>query len=209
MANPIQMVKDFLRQTLFSIYQRRLYREWGKRGKPVPPPHLVKQMTLKEYAKKFNLHIFVETGTYRGDMVNAVKDVFDEIFSIELGPELCQKARKRFADAKHVTILLGDSGEALKDVLTQITKPCLFWLDGHYSAGITARGNKETPVEQELAHIFNHPMAHDHVILIDDAQYFTGQGDYPGIQPLKELAKSAGFDGFEVKDDMIRIWKMR
>jgi len=140
-------------------------------------------------------------------MVNAVKDIFDEIYSIELGMELSQQAKKRFANAKHITILQGDSGEVLKDVLAYVEKPCLFWLDSHYSAGITSKGNLTTPIQKELVHILNHPMVHSHRILIDDARSFTGEGDYPSIRFLQDLVTSAGFDNFQVKDDIIRIYK--
>lgn len=209
MADPVHAVKAFLRQTpLFALYRnyraRISYWKWVIAGRPVPVPDLVKQETVKRYAKRFDLHIFVETGTCLGEMVSAVKDLFDEIYSIELGMELYQNAKRRFADAKHITILQGDSGEVLKEVLAEVKKPCLFWLDAHYSAGITVKGNTQTPIQQELSHILKHSML-DHVILIDDARDYIGQHDYPTIQALKDWTKLAGFDRFEVKDDIIRI----
>ncbi len=45
--------------------------EWERQGRPVPPPHVVKQRVLRGYAERYHLNIFVETGTYRGDMVEA------------------------------------------------------------------------------------------------------------------------------------------
>lgn len=62
-------------------------------GKPIPPPHLIKQETVKEYAHKFSIDILIETGTYLGDMVFAMKDVFSQIYSIELDSDLCMKAK--------------------------------------------------------------------------------------------------------------------
>jgi hypothetical protein len=50
----------------------------------VPPPHIVKQQTLRSYSKKFGLNILVETGTLHGDMVEAMKKDFERIYSIEL-----------------------------------------------------------------------------------------------------------------------------
>jgi len=46
--------------------------EWERNGKPVPPPHIVKQQTLKTYSKMFGLKILVETGTFYGVMVSAL-----------------------------------------------------------------------------------------------------------------------------------------
>jgi len=48
----------------------------------------VKQRTVEHYGKTFFLQVLIETGTYQGDMVEAMKDIFDKIFSIELKREL-------------------------------------------------------------------------------------------------------------------------
>ncbi|MGO8684405.1 MAG: hypothetical protein ACLQUT_07505, partial [Thermoleophilia bacterium] len=61
--------------------QKRELIEWGRQGKPVPPPHIVKQRTIRSFAERFKLNIFVETGTYYGDMVEAVKGNFSQIYS--------------------------------------------------------------------------------------------------------------------------------
>lgn len=172
----------------------------------MPPPHFVKQDTVIEFAHRFRIRVFIETGTYLGQMVNAVKETFPEIYSVELGKELFERAQKEFAPVKHITILHGDSGEILGQILDRIQKPCLFWLDGHFSEGITARGAVDTPIETELTQILKHPLARRHVILIDDARHFTGECDYPTIQYLKELVAPVGFSNFEVRDDIVRIF---
>src|SRR5689334_15556392 len=187
MSKLVEEVKSLLRRTPLYVpyraHQRnRLYAAWLRSGCPTPPPQIAKQRIVQEYARRFGLRIFVETGTYLGDMVNAVKKDFDQIYSIELSTELCRNAKQRFNNQTHISILQGDSGKVLKGVLDQIRKPCLFWLDGHYSEGITAKGDLETPVIDELTCIANHPMAHRHTILIDDARCFTGKGDYPTIK---------------------------
>ena len=106
----------------------------------------------------------------------------------------------------NVDIIQGDSGKVFPAILPQIEEPCLFWLDGHYSAGITAKGQLETPIIEELQAIFNHPEKTNHVILIDDARCFTGENDYPELSELKELvAKNLPNHIWEVKDDIIRI----
>jgi hypothetical protein len=195
---------------LYAFYQafkkRQVYRQWIANGRPVPPPHCVKQDTVIEFAHRFKIPVFIESGTYLGQMVNAVKEAFPEIYSIELGRELFERVQKQFAHAKHITILHGDSGEILAQILDRIQKPCLFWLDGHFSEGITVRGAVDTPIRSELAQILRHPMARRHVILIDDARLFTGECDYPTIQCLKELVDPVGFSNFEVRDDIVRIF---
>jgi hypothetical protein len=184
---------------------RRGYQRWVNSGEPTPPPHSVKQMTVKAFAKRFGANMFVETGTYLGDMVSAIKNCFQTIYSIELSPDLCNKAKKKFAHFKHVNIVEGDSSRVLGEILKRINEPCLFWLDGHYSKGITAKGEKETPILEELRAILKHPVQ-NHIILIDDARCFTGENEYPTIATLKKLIVSKYPDYvFTVESDIIRI----
>jgi hypothetical protein len=102
-----------------------------------------------------------------------------------------------------VTILEGDSGVLLPDVLAERQEPCLFWLDGHYSAGVTARGDLETPILKELDAILSHPWPD--VVLVDDARCF-GQGDYPSIDGIRAMvADRRPKWSVSVADDIIRI----
>lgn len=179
--------------------------EWERDGKPVPPPHMAKQRTLQSYAKRFNLKILVETGTYHGDMVEAMKEVFDRLYSIELSKELYQKAKERFKGYEHIEIICGDSGIELGRVMSKLDQPTLFWLDGHYSAGETAKGDEETPICEELDHILVAP-DRGHVIIIDDARCFGRNPDYPSIQELGDFVRSKRPDlDIVVQDDSIRI----
>lgn len=208
----IQTIKGVLTQTplydvIRRVKQKRELRTWEKKGRPVLMPDLMKQKVVKEYAREFSVQTLVETGTFLGDMIYATKNVFDRIFSIELDPSLCDRAKKRFSRLPHISIVQGGSAEVLPDILSNITQPCLFWLDAHYSGEITARGELETPIMQELTHIINHPIT-EHVILIDDAREFVGRNDYPAIEELRNLISRKHPDWvLEVKDDIIRIHK--
>ena len=199
------------RNFIYSIIQayryKKIYQKWLHLGKPIPTPDIVKQMTIKEYASKYKIHVFIETGTYLGDMVFATKNNFYKIYSIELSTELYERAKKKFVRHKHISIIKGDSSKVLPEILNQVEEHCLFWLDSHYSSGITVKGEKETPILEELNHIFNHPIE-DHVILIDDARCFTGHDDYPSIEELKALILSRYPNNmFNIEDDIIRTHK--
>jgi len=180
-------------------------RAWEKQGRPSPPPHIVKEELIRNYAQKFNTHVLIETGTYLGDMVHAMKKTFSRIVSFELDQQLAAQARTRFAADSHIEIIQGDSGRLLGDLLKTIAEPCLFWLDGHYSGGITAKGSLETPIKNELNFILAHPVE-DHVILIDDARCFTGENDYPTIDELQSVVNEQKRKRkFSVEHDVIRI----
>ena len=198
---------SFLYRIIKNFWHKKKYRKWILSDKPIPPPHMVKQITVKTYAVQFGLDIFVETGTYLGEMVNAVKYNFKKIYSIELSHELYENAREKFSKHKHILIVNGDSAEVLPEILIHVKEPCLFWLDGHYSGGNTAKGEKETPIMEELKQICANPDK-NHVILIDDAREFTGQNDYPTIESLRTFigARLPDYE-FDVKDDIIRIYK--
>jgi hypothetical protein len=152
----------------------------------VPPPHLIKQSVLKRYQEEYNLSILVETGTLYGDMLYAMRNCFERLYSIELSEELCEKARKRFSAFSKIEIIHGDSGEQIKHLLPKLAKPTLFWLDGHYSGGITARGSQDTPIFLELTHIFEANRKGD-VIIIDDARLFGVDKAYPTISGITEF----------------------
>lgn len=190
------------------LKSRKLQREvqrWKDAGRPGATPHLIKQQTIAEYAQRFKTRTMVETGTFRGDMCHAMRDRFEQIYTIELSDPLYADAVERFKNTPHITPVHGDSGVMIKAVLDKLDQPALFWLDGHYSAGPTARGEQDTPVSQELDHILAHRVR-DHVVLIDDARLFTGEDGYPVLDDLKQhLLKQRPDWSFEVSDDCIRF----
>jgi len=178
---------------------------WLNKGKPIPPPHLIKELTVIKYSSKYCVKIFLETGTYKGEMINAVKNQFEKIYSIELNHDLVQDAQTKFKRYENIYIFEGDSAKKLPFVMDKINTPCVFWLDGHYSGYATSKGEKDTPIVEELQTISNHPI-HTHVILIDDARLFTGNQSYPDINELKELcSKLFQNHNFIIRDDIIRI----
>jgi hypothetical protein len=165
----------------------------------------LKHATIRWYARNRRLKVFVETGTSSGDTVAAVSGLFRQIYTIELAVDLWDRARRRFEGDTHITVIQGDSGKRLEDVLRAINEPCCFWLDGHYSGGTTARGELDSPVLKELAWISKHVLRHQHVILIDDAREFRGAGGYPTLEELDTLVRESGFNSLSVKNDIIRI----
>lgn len=184
---------------------KREIARWRRLGCPVPPPHVYKQEVLLGYAQRYGLRILVETGTYHGDMVAAMKNCFAEVVSIELSPMLYAKARERFKRDRNVTLLQGDSGQEIGKVVTQLRHPALFWLDGHYSAGETACGDKETPIMEELGHIL---AAEDigHVVIIDDARCFGSEPSYPTVAELKNFVLERRPNvAISIENDSIRI----
>lgn len=176
---------------------------WTLLGKPIPPPHAYKQSVVSGHGKKFKANTLIESGTYRGDMVFGVRNKFNKIISIELSDYYFKHATKRFKGYKNIKIIKGDSGKEIEKLLNDTKSACVFWLDGHYSAGFTAKGSLNTPIINELKSILSHKIK-SHVILIDDARCFIGKDDYPKISEIRNIIQGSNYH-LEVKNDIIRI----
>lgn len=187
------------------IFQRFEVLLWIGRGKTPPTPHLIKQALVKQYADKYKLKTFIETGTYLGVMVDAVKKSFDRIYTIEIDKKLYQRAKNKFNKNTNVSVLLGDSGKLLKKVIHKLDTPALFWLDAHYSGGITGKGKGTTPVMKELSYLMNNKIS-GHIVLIDDAHLFNSNKNYPSKQQVKQFVMAKKFKSlFKVEDNIIIV----
>lgn len=180
------------------------YWYWLLRGKPVRSPHLLKQFTVRDYGKRYGLRVLIETGTYYGEMVAAMKNRFADIYSVEFDPQLAQRAQNKFSYLPHVHILQGDSQKLIPELLKTLREPALFWLDAGYYGWAGLHGNEQR-LTSELEAILSHSIQ-KHVILMDDARGLNGQNGSPTVPELKQRIE-AEFPGhgFEVKYDILRI----
>jgi hypothetical protein len=201
--------RRFLRRMPFYSAYKSLghypdYLYWNLRGRPERPPHLVKQRTVVEYARKFGLRVLVETGTYYGEMVAAVKDHFDRIYSIECIPELARQATRRFERDPRIRILEGDSAILLPELLKSLAEPALFWLDAGYWGWEHLQRDPErlsTEVEAILGR-----SAKASIILMDDARMLNGQnGALTFAEFQSRLTARFPDHTVEVQYDIVRI----
>jgi hypothetical protein len=177
---------------------------WRIFGRVSSPPLLYKKFVIENYAKIYCTKVLVETGTYYGDMVEALRNKFEKIYSVELDSDLYSKARWRFSTDPRTHLVKGDSGGLLSDVVSELEEPCIFWLDAHYSGGVTTRGATDSPIMKELEQISKSNFKN--VVLIDDARHFGIFPSYPSVDDLKNFASEyVKFSKFFVKDDIIRI----
>ena len=178
--------------------------DWYSDGLPDPPPQAVKWRVIDAQLKRFGIRRFIETGTLFGETLEYVARRGFPCTSVELSQDLYRGAKQKFSNYKNVELIHGDSGEVMPRILAQLREPTLFWLDGHYSHGITACGEKETPISEELAAILNHHIQR-HVILIDDARCFNGNNDYPALHDLLHDVVEAGKYRYSVNCDVIQL----
>lgn len=129
-----------------------------------------KRGLLKRIQRIYNYKYFVETGTCLGETPAKLSGLFERIWTIELSEELFQRAKINLSKYKNVTCLHGNSGQILSDVVRNLDAPTLFWLDGHFSGGVTASG--ENPIIEEL-NVIKSSSINNHVIVIDDMSDFS------------------------------------
>ncbi|MFT4941776.1 MAG: hypothetical protein ACI88A_004847 [Paraglaciecola sp.] len=168
-----------------------------------PPP--VKRKILMAYLRKYGLNEFVETGTHLGDtLAYMAYDKNIHCTSIELADGYYQQAKRRIESYPNITLIHGDSGALMPEVVRQLAAPALFWLDGHYSGGLTGQGDIDSPISAELEAILTSPCK-THVILIDDARFFDGSNGYPYLDVLLKTVREQSNYCAEVTTDIIRL----
>lgn len=159
-------------------YAAAIVRVWA--GRQIAAPHYVKAARIRRMAAQYRSRHFIETGTCLGDTVAAVQDMFDDLVSIELDPLLFVEAVIRFDSCPDVSIYYGDSAAVFP--LLPKRPYTLYWLDGHYSGGVTARGDTVTPIITELRSLRD---VVNSVIMVDDSRMYTGRDGWPSLEELR------------------------
>ena len=119
---------------------------------------------------------FVETGTAGSSgLVHAFKVGFDNFYSVDVDKGFYNDAMYMFEENDNVTLVHGDSSEALKVWLKEIDEKCMFWLDAHPNNP----SDKIIPnqiLSAELNVIKEHSFK-EHTILVDDIPVYFDEED--------------------------------
>jgi hypothetical protein len=164
-----------------------VYKDWADREFAAPSPQFIKQKVLLRNGLRDAT--WVETGTFMGDTTSVLSKVAKMVYSIEPEPTLCSKAEQKFRNTSNVKIIKGLSEDVLPKLLPTISGNICFWLDGHYSAGITFRGPQDTPVIDELRAIGENITKLDKiVVMVDDVRCFDpGNPEFSAYPPVDFL----------------------
>lgn len=158
--------------------------EWSKKSYSAPSPLNVKTQVLLRLISP-GQH-FIETGTYKGKTASAVRGAGHEVTTIEVHEPLYASVSPALKD-QGIECILGDSGEVFPHLLPAFKdKDIYFWLDGHFSGGITGKGDEDTPIIKELECIKSTllPTGKRITIAIDDFRLFP-EGDTPTDYPTR------------------------
>lgn len=153
---------------------------------------------IQQLHSYFNGDAFVESGTYLGDTSYTASLVFPNVYSIELSKTLYEKACSRFESQSNIHLYQGNSSDLLPEILRELKdKKVVFFLDGHFSKRMTAKGETNTPILMELEAIKQSGITNS-VIIVDDIRLFQNsvysQNDsaiegYPSLNTVLSLLK--------------------
>jgi hypothetical protein len=137
-----------------------------------PPIEII--LELKE---AYRIKNFIETGTYSGDTAYWASQVFEQVLTIEYSQFIYEKAAQKYTHINNIEFLYGDTRQQLSNIIQDLNTPSLFWLDAHWSGGLTYGETDQCPLIEEIEIINNSD--HEHFIFIDDARLFMSPPPLP------------------------------
>lgn len=166
-----------------------------------PLPGEIKRQTIALAGR--GAHVWIETGTYHGETTAFLAARFPKVISIEPSATLFQKAAHRFRAHAGVKLLNGTSEEKFPEALNAAkVGKVAFWLDGHFSGGVTFQAHADTPVLFELEAIAqNLSQLEITAICIDDVRLFDLEPAYPRKRVLVDFAEAHNFH-WEITSDI-------
>lgn len=171
--------------------------QWKSLEWSVPAPQAVKIAVLRRYS--ISKMTWVETGTWMGDTTDELAGMAYHVHSIEPQLQFVNLARRRFIGRENISVHHGTSEELFGQILNDLSGDVAFWLDGHYSAGGTFKGEVDTPIMSELQVIKENLSRLGQVsIFVDDFRCFDPSNfefsDYPERKVLVDWAVENGFN---------------
>ena len=181
--------------------RRRLYQP-AYRGFG-PMPLFSKQSALKRVFVPGA--VLIETGTYHGDSTRFFSGAGFPVHTIEVSETL---AAKVFPGLRRigVTCHRGDSAVLLPELLATLADEGVddinFWLDGHWSGGVTSTApTHETPIAAELAAIGElRRKFRRMVVAVDDMRCFGNDAAYPDKYFLIDWARRNSLHSYFLAD---------
>ncbi len=147
--------------------------------------------------------VAIETGTYLGNGTALLSRYFNEVITIERDLDLAEQARNRFATNSDIQIVMGSSREVLSKCIPAANIPALFWLDAHFSGGITAGSDDKCPLLFEVSTILSQRSNLNTIVYIDDIRGATGVGGWPTLTQICAEAIRNSYVAVIIDDVMV------
>lgn len=133
----------------------------------------INEALLGRLAELLNTEIFFETGTFKGQSLQAARRLIPRCISVEMADSLFQQAKQMFADDDSISLFQGDSPDIIAQHCDELqAHRVVFWLDAHWCTNDQSAGSEsQSPLLGELRAIKQlHPSS---VVMIDDARLYA------------------------------------
>jgi hypothetical protein len=165
--------------------QIRAEREYPTQGIFVQPKKIEKILLAAAIGLNFRKTIFVELGTYLGHSVRKITNLFEKTYTVEASQTIYMAATRLFEFTfTPITARLGSSLSLLKQLTVEEGNKSIFFLDAHYSTGITSKEYGVCPLFEELDVILS--KFPESICVIDDMRTMNGLGGYPTFEKILE-----------------------
>jgi hypothetical protein len=151
----------------------------------------------------YGLKEFVETGTWYGASSRWAANHFDHVYTVEISQKFYDDAIIKLSDIDNISCYFGDSVEMLPTMISELTKPALFWLDAHWDGAGGVIYDNWCPVVGEIK-IINELMPImelAHVIMVDDIRLMNG-GKWAQINDILTLLSNDNVRDVILVDDV-------
>ena len=141
--------------------------------------------------------MLIETGTFLGNTSMRCSKKFDQVVTIELDPDLYQRAKTFLSNRANVECVLGDATQKLPEILArEDCRQAVVFLDGHFSSGETAHGDVPEPACELLASLGQY---REKIcgIVVDDFRLFGVEAGWPQKSELLRSAEEH-FEGYRL-----------
>ena len=166
------------------------------------------QDLILHFKQQSQINAFVETGTHLGNTAAWAGGHFSRTITMERSAALVDAIKSRFAGQSNVECIFGDCREELERVVPTLLTPAIFWLDAHWSGGVTYGEKDECPLLDEIAVIGRSKVPH--LIFIDDARLFLepppaphDAASWPAINEICQVLAANGDWYVCIVDDVI------
>jgi len=148
------------------------FTQWEFTSFASPSPIFIKQACIKRNAIMGST--FIETGTFLGSTTEYAAKFSNRVISLEPDEYLFKKAKEVLIRFKNIEILHGTSEDVFPKIIPTLSGDITFWLDGHYSGGVTYQSIKDTPIVLELNEIEKNMKNFARLsIMVDDFRLFN------------------------------------
>lgn len=154
---------------------------------PIPP--FIKHKLLLRHGSIGST--WVETGTFIGQTTRYLAKNFPMVHTIEASKDCITIAKfmsGRFP--KKIRFHEGTSEQCLDGICSLLDGSVCFWLDAHYSSGITYKGEEKTSISSDLKIIEkNIDRFESIVVIIDDLLACHLDSNYPSLDTYVDWAR--------------------